>query len=373
MKLQPLLLTLLLGIAVDSASQTPPSNAPANPQPAAAPTVFNPVLNPGDAWAMRGFTVRIPGCCVAVSGGFSVDEVILTGYRESAGQQNRIHMWFMSTVGLGKEGFGEDRVRAYLTRLHASRRLPELLSNQLDTAPTRADSARCFDYRLTFGPPRDADAARANDRNHVVGSLCQHPGLETMAIDLSGSEMTSAEPSADWQQAVRTAIASVRFLKLDDPSIAAASEAFKSGDNQAGRAALEQSANSHPVAAYLLGRRLLLGDGMTADAGAALPHLQRAAEAGMRDAKFLLGMAYMGGMGTPRNALAGAQWIERAADMRHAGAQMEMALMARQPPTGGVADNDRACRYAEFSARNGLARADKLLDEWKCQRRLPPQ
>ncbi len=363
-------LFVTLALALGPARAQAPAAAPA-PAPAAAPLLLNPLIHRGEVWAMRGFSMRVPACCLFASSSFSFDETVLTGLRETPGQRARSFFWIMSVQRQADDELSDEKLRAYLLRAHVTKSLPEALSIQINPAPARPDGARCHDYRLLHGPAADADPARAAERSTTVGTVCRHPGAPGLAIEVASAEIGAGESTTEWQQAVREALATLRFTPLDSSTLLAADEAFKKGDADAGRAGLERVVKDIPLAAYLLGRRLLLGDGMTADPAAALPHLQSAADSGIRDAKFLLGQMYLRGLGATRNTLAGMQWLEKAADMRHNGAQLELALLARQPQGYGLADDDRACRLAEYSSRNGNTRATKLLDEWSCKRRLP--
>ena len=87
--------------------------------------------------------------------------------------------------------------------------------------------------------------------------------------------------------------------------------------------------------------------------GDALPRLRRAADAGLPDAKYRIGLLYTQGSGVPPSVTEAARWLERAADEGHIDAQTTLAALF----VNGLVDADQLSEAA-FSA-------DRLFSENK--------
>ncbi len=353
-------------------AQTPTPAAPtASAASASKAPVLNPLHAPAERWAMRGLSFVVPAVGLQASGMATVDDLVLTGAAQRDGGRHA-YTWIVTTSRAGDAPLSVDEVQKLVRAGRESRFQRVVAEPAVDAVPARADGALCFDYREQRAA---SPAGQPGQQVRARGRVCEHPS-NGLWVQIIASEYLPAgvdAPTADWDQAVQTSLDTLRFTPLDMPAVAEAAAAFKAGDGAAGRAALARAAAAGaPVADFLLARRLALGDGLPADGAAALTHAQRAAEAGVRDAKMLLGLMYQQGIGTPRNPLAAARWFEKAADMRHGGAQMALAEMLRTPVSGGLADDARACRYAEMAELNGYTRATEALQKWSCQRRLTP-
>jgi hypothetical protein len=367
--------------AQTGAPTSDPPAAPAAPPPAVAPaaepakpqerTRYNPVVHRGEPWAMHGFIFRVPAFGVFASDEYSADHTGLMGIVEEKGRSQRRLIWMATTWREAGGEVDEPAVRSHVDNALRLRSFPEELSAPWITrSEARTDGATCFDVRARFGARAAAEAAVAPERVNILAQVCRHPSQPSRAVSLTAMEITSAEPSATWEQAALTSMRSVRFFPPDAPGLGRARQAFEDGNGAAGRAALEQASRDGLVVAdYLLARRLALGAGLPSDPAAALPLAQRAAEAGLRDAKFLLAALYSKGPAALCNPLASVLWFEKAADMRHGGAQLEIARMYRDGDSVARSD-ERACRFLDLARGNGTTRAATLYDEWGCARRL---
>lgn len=116
---------------------------------------------------------------------------------------------------------------------------------------------------------------------------------------------------------------------------------------------LESAANKGLAqAAYAMGVAYENGDGVTRSQTEATRWFQRAAENGHVDAELSLGTQYFLGRGAERDYREAARWYRAAAEHGHAGAQYLLASMYEHGD-GVAADRIEAIRWYSLAARQG--------------------
>jgi TPR repeat protein len=90
----------------------------------------------------------------------------------------------------------------------------------------------------------------------------------------------------------------------------------------------ERAAGGDAGAQYLLGARLLRGEGPTRNYAEAEHWLRLSADQGVPGAQFRLGYMYDSGKGLPRDAKEAARWYQAAAEQGDREAQHNLALLA---------------------------------------------
>ncbi|MFC4158878.1 tetratricopeptide repeat protein [Chitinimonas lacunae] len=148
----------------------------------------------------------------------------------------------------------------------------------------------------------------------------------------------------------------VSVLAADD----AAFSAYRDGDHQAAlRLYRERAANGDPLALYNYAMVLKRGEG-SGDTTDWRPLLRRAAEAGLAQAAYALGVAYENGDGVGRSQPEATRWFRQAALSGHVEAELSLAtqyFLGR----GVTRDYREAARWYRAAAEHGHAGAQYLL------------
>lgn len=124
---------------------------------------------------------------------------------------------------------------------------------------------------------------------------------------------------------------------------------------------LERGAQRGDAASqYELGRRHLMGDGVTQDDALAVRWLRSAAELGLARAQFVCGWLAHTGRAVDRDDARAAEWFERAAEQGYAPAEMQLALLHLHGD-GVARDDAEALRWMTRAAERGFALAQHDL------------
>jgi len=116
----------------------------------------------------------------------------------------------------------------------------------------------------------------------------------------------------------------------------------------------------NPEAEFNLGLVYLQGDGTPKDAAKAAAWLEKSALQGYAEAQFRLGRMYARGEGVPTDLAKAFGWIERAAGQGHAEAQFELAGMYARGE-GVPTDPAKAVEWMEKAANQGHAKAQGFV------------
>lgn len=116
--------------------------------------------------------------------------------------------------------------------------------------------------------------------------------------------------------------------------------------------------NATPEARYLLACCYREGCGTEKDPKAAIPHLQKAAEAGLVEAQYDLACCYASGEGGREDLAEAAKWFTAAGDQGHTGAMMELARRYREGKAGiAYTSNSDSLIWYKKAAEAGVPEA----------------
>ena len=115
-----------------------------------------------------------------------------------------------------------------------------------------------------------------------------------------------------------------------------------------------------PEAEFNLGLVYLQGDGTPKDAARAASWFEKSARQGYAEAQFRLGRMYARGEGVRTDPAKAFGWIEKAADQGHAEAQFDLAGMYARGE-GVLTDPAKAVEWVEKAAAQGHAKAQGFL------------
>lgn len=121
------------------------------------------------------------------------------------------------------------------------------------------------------------------------------------------------------------------------------------------------AANGNPKAQVMLGRCYENGLGVEQDLAVAAQWFQLAAEQNDSEAQTLLAYCYEVGAGVPKDPQQVMNLLTRAANLGNAEAQFSLALNYTQGTNGAPKNEDEAFRWAQASASQGYAQAERLL------------
>ena len=114
-------------------------------------------------------------------------------------------------------------------------------------------------------------------------------------------------------------------------------------------------------AAYQLGRRYELGDGVQVDLQSAARFYRRAALRGLADAQLALGFLHATGQGVSRNEELAFSWMAAAAGQDHPDAQHNLGVMYAEG-RGVELDQEAAIKWFYRAATNGSIYAREWLE-----------
>lgn len=121
------------------------------------------------------------------------------------------------------------------------------------------------------------------------------------------------------------------------------------------------AADGNPRAQVMLGRCYENGLGVEQDLAVAAQWFQLAAEQNDSEAQVLLAYCYEVGAGVPKDPQQVMNLMSRAAEGGNAEAQFNLALNYSQGINGAPKNEQEAFRWAELSAKQGYAQAERFL------------
>lgn len=121
------------------------------------------------------------------------------------------------------------------------------------------------------------------------------------------------------------------------------------------------ASEGNPRAQTILGRCYENGLGVEQDAAVAAQWFQLAAEQNYAEAQVLLAYSYEIGAGVPKNPIEVMNLMTRAAEAGNAEAQFNLALNYSQGLYGAPKNEQESFRWAQLSANQGYAQAERFL------------
>lgn len=236
---------------------------------------------------------------------------------------------------------------------------PALTSAALERTPWREVAAR-IDEDLaqqieTRAAAGDADAQTLACLGHMAGTggLLPSPTAAREQCDLAAAQNNAAALYLSWQlrrtaphAGIDDATANARLRQAADAGFTAAQIDYAAtlpGDRasqaEAGRLWLAAAERGDPRAQFFYARWLRDSAAGPQDPTAAIPFLQRAAEANQADALHMLATLYRDGIGAPRNVAEAKTLYDRAARQNHAPSMSNLADLLRD---GSPAERERS-------------------------------
>lgn len=126
---------------------------------------------------------------------------------------------------------------------------------------------------------------------------------------------------AEWQAAIGNPHALLTLAEFHEQGL----HGLKADPAEAHRLRLEAAEEGHAPAMTLVGRALLLGDGVERNVGEAQTWLERAAEGRSGEAAYLLGEFFFRGLDAPQDYKASYRWYARAFALGHPEARGQLA------------------------------------------------
>jgi hypothetical protein len=226
---------------------------------------------------------------------------------------------------------------------------PALTSASLERTPWREVAAR-IDEDLaaqieTRAAAGDADAQTLACLGHMAGTggFLPSPTAAREQCDLAATQNNAAALYLSWQlrrtaphAGIDDATATARLRQAADAGFTAAQIDYAAslpGDRtsqaEAGRLWLAAAERGDPRAQFFYARWLRDSPAGPQDPTAAIPFLQRAAQANQADALHMLATLYRDGIGAPRNVAEAKTLYDRAARQNHAPSMSNLADLLR--------------------------------------------
>ena len=236
---------------------------------------------------------------------------------------------------------------------------PAITSAALERTPWREVAAR-IDETLaqqieTRAAAGDADAQTLACLGHMAGTagFLPSPTAAREQCDLAAAQNNAAALYLSWQlrrtaphAGIDEATAAARLQQAADAGFTAAQidyaatlPADRVSQAEAGRLWLAAAERGDPRAQFFYARWLRDSPAGPQDPTAAIPFLQRAAEANQADALHMLATLYRDGVGAPRNVAEAKALYDRAARQNHAPSMSNLADMLRD---GSPAERERS-------------------------------
>ncbi|MGD9965810.1 MAG: tetratricopeptide repeat protein [Hyphomonadaceae bacterium] len=195
----------------------------------------------------------------------------------------------------------------------------------------------------------DADAQALACLGHMAGSpgFLPSPTAARAQCDAASAQENAAGLYLSWQlhrmaphAGIDPSTAASRLKQAADAGFTAALVDYAStlptdrqSQAEAGRLWLAAADRGDPRAQFFYARWLRDSEAGPRDPAAAIPFLERAAEADQADAQHMLATLYRDGVGAPRNEARAKQLYDRAARQNHAASMFNLADMLRNGST----------------------------------------
>lgn len=329
----------------------------ADPEPASAAPLPNPISEPARLWAFDGFALKPP------SGG---EWYSLVKSRDRAVFARHAVDPTYALVAAAHAAKVDDppatpEALAELVRRRAPRSPDihryEIMERAIELDPS---ASWCVRYRLLAEDTRESFFYPRIVR--IAGRVCAHPGARALLIDASYAER--AIEGASLPEALEEGeafLAGVRLTPLQSAAVTAADALIARGSaGEAIKLLAPLAEQGYAQAAQLLGAAYERGRGVAPDPAQAGRWYLIAAEGGEVDALYNLGAFHNQAKGGVRDAEEALRWFHRAADQRDAQAQLNLGLLYLKGD--GVASDASLARFwLGLAAANGNARARALL------------
>jgi hypothetical protein len=301
----------------------------------------------------------------ALPGVLAVARAALTKRRESASERQwkMVGAFAVAVAVLFAVGFGAGRVinmvrsgelRFATTQARAaatptSAPTQEVTAAALETIPwrelaSRIDEASAAQIKAR-APAGDADAQSLACLGHMAGApgFLPSPAAAREQCDAAAAQANAAGLYLSWQlhrtaphAGLDEATALERLLRASESGFIAAQidyastlPADRESQAEAGRLWLMAAERGDPRAQFLYARWLRDSVAGPRDPTAAIPFLERAAEANQADALHMLATFYRDGVGATRNGARAKALYDRAARQNHAASMFNLADMLR--------------------------------------------